>query len=58
MVNFDNVMYTAPICVGNPPQKLMAAFDTGSTNTWVLSGEAVPGSETKTAGPWRTLGVP
>ena len=23
--------------VGNPPQKLRALFDTGSTNTWILN---------------------
>jgi len=23
--------------VGNPPQKVRALFDTGSTNTWVLN---------------------
>ena len=56
MVNFQNVQYTAAICVGNPPQKLMAAFDTGSTNTWVLSGEAVPGGK-QSNGPWRTIGA-
>lgn len=25
------------IFVGNPPQKIRALFDTGSTNTWVLN---------------------
>lgn len=23
--------------VGNPPQKIRALFDTGSTNTWILN---------------------
>jgi hypothetical protein len=23
--------------VGNPPQKVRALFDTGSTNTWILN---------------------
>lgn len=25
------------IFVGNPPQKIRALFDTGSTNTWILN---------------------
>lgn len=29
--------YTAEICVGNPPQKLRALFDTGSANTWIIN---------------------
>jgi len=30
-------MYTSFIYVGNPPQKLRALFDTGSSNTWIAS---------------------
>jgi hypothetical protein len=29
--------YIADIYVGNPPQKLRAEFDTGSTNMWVFN---------------------
>ena len=29
--------YVADIEVGNPPQKVTAMFDTGSTNTWILN---------------------
>lgn len=29
--------YVADIYVGNPPQKIKALFDTGSTNTWILN---------------------
>jgi hypothetical protein len=25
--------------VGNPPQKVRALFDTGSTNTWILNAK-------------------
>ena len=32
-----NQFYSSYIYVGNPPQKLMALFDTGSANTWILS---------------------
>lgn len=33
----------------------MAAFDTGSSNTWVLSAEASPAGA-KNNGPWRQTG--
>ena len=33
----DDSIYVSDIFVGNPPQKLRALFDTGSTNTWVLN---------------------
>jgi len=32
------------IFVGNPPQKIRALFDTGSTNTWVLNKKTDIGS--------------
>jgi pepsin A len=35
--NYENFNYVGTISVGNPPQKLRAIFDTGSTNQWVLS---------------------
>ena len=34
--NYDQ-FYSSYIYVGNPPQKMMALFDTGSANTWILS---------------------
>jgi pepsin A len=37
MQNQEDVLYTADIWVGNPPQKLRALFDTGSQHTWILS---------------------
>lgn len=35
--NLDDNAYVSEMYVGNPPQLLRALFDTGSTNTWVLS---------------------
>ena len=35
--NLNNNIYISDIYVGNPPQKLRAIYDTGSTNTWVLN---------------------
>jgi len=40
-VNLDDNAYTSEIYVGNPPQKLRALFDTGSSNTWVLNKKVV-----------------
>jgi len=37
MKNNADQSYVADIYVGNPPQKLRAVFDTGSSNTWVLN---------------------
>ena len=37
MTNINDILYTADIWVGNPPQKLRALFDTGSQHTWILS---------------------
>ena len=37
MENQRDSMYVASVFVGNPPQKVRALFDTGSTNTWVLN---------------------
>jgi saccharopepsin len=39
MENHHNNQYISEICLGNPPQKIKAAFDTGSSNTWVLNTE-------------------
>ena len=39
MENHANTQYISEICFGNPPQKIKAAFDTGSSNTWVLNNE-------------------
>lgn len=34
--------------VGNPPQKIRALFDTGSTNTWILNKKTnLPGGASK-----------
>ena len=33
---WEDMIYSTEIFVGNPPQKIRALFDTGSTNTWVL----------------------
>jgi len=35
--NLDDNAYVSEIYVGNPPQKIRALFDTGSTNAWVLN---------------------
>lgn len=46
--NLDNYAYISDIYVGNPPQKLRALFDTGSTNTWVLNSKTkLPGDPIK-----------
>lgn len=37
-LTYDNFQ-SSYIYVGNPPQKLMALFDTGSANTWILSNK-------------------
>jgi len=37
--NLEDNAYISDIYVGNPPQKLRALFDTGSTNTWVLNSK-------------------
>lgn len=31
------VLFLTDLEVGNPPQKIRAVFDTGSTNMWVLN---------------------
>jgi hypothetical protein len=36
-VNLEDNAYISDMYVGNPPQKIRALFDTGSTNTWVLN---------------------
>ena len=46
--NLDDNAYVAEIYVGNPPQKIRALFDTGSTNAWVLgSAVELPDNATK-----------
>lgn len=46
--NLEDNAYISDIYVGNPPQKLRALFDTGSTNTWVLNHKVVlPGGAEK-----------
>lgn len=46
--NLEDNAYISDIYVGNPPQKIRALFDTGSTNTWVLNDKVVlPGGATK-----------
>lgn len=34
--NYANVQYLADVCFGNPPKLYKAAFDTGSSNTWIF----------------------
>lgn len=35
--NLEDNAYVSELFVGNPPQKIRALFDTGSTNTWILN---------------------
>jgi len=37
--------YMGEIQVGTPPQKLVALFDTGSSNTWILNKKTSEGDE-------------
>jgi len=37
MKNLNNFGYVGTLHIGNPPQKVRTLFDTGSTNSWVLS---------------------
>ena len=37
-----DILYTSDIYIGNPPQKLRAMFDTGSSNTWIASSALKP----------------
>ena len=41
MTNKSNLAYIGEISVGTPPVKLKASFDTGSSNTWVLTKKAL-----------------
>jgi pepsin A len=46
--NLNDNAYVADVYVGNPPQKIRALFDTGSTNAWVLhSNVELPNNATK-----------
>jgi len=46
--NLEDNAYISEVFVGNPPQKIRALFDTGSTNTWVLNKKVVlPGNAVK-----------
>jgi hypothetical protein len=39
MTNQGDSSYIAEIQIGNPPQKVNALFDTGSSNTWIISNK-------------------
>lgn len=39
----DNTLFLTDIEVGNPPQKIRALLDTGSTNMWVLNKKTMLG---------------
>jgi len=46
--NLEDNAYISDIYVGNPPQKIRALFDTGSTNTWILNDRVqLPGNAVK-----------
>jgi len=46
--NLDDNAYVGDVYVGNPPQKIRALFDTGSTNMWVLNQKVeLPNNATK-----------
>ena len=46
MHGWNGNQYISEICVGNPPQKLRAEFDTGSSNLWVINNQ-IPKSKNK-----------
>ena len=58
MYNDHDQSYFADVYIGNPKQKMRALFDTGSSNTWVLSTKASHGmtafAETKSTTSQRT----
>ena len=46
--NLGDTAYISEFYVGNPPQKVRGLFDTGSTNTWILSSKTpLPNNATK-----------
>ena len=36
-MNIQDFSYISDVFVGNPPQKIRAIFDTGSSNAWILN---------------------
>ena len=44
-LNLNDNAYVGEMYVGNPPQKIRALFDTGSTNTWILNSKVDLGAE-------------
>jgi hypothetical protein len=36
VINLENVQYMSEVCIGNPPQRVKAIFDTGSSNMLVF----------------------
>jgi len=45
--NLEDNAYVSDLFVGNPPQKIRALFDTGSTNTWILNKNTDIGGKEK-----------
>ena len=45
LINKQNFGYIGEIWLGNPPQKLRAMFDTGSTDTYFVSKNTIINSK-------------